>query len=300
MTWILPHPPDLFAPGRRHLVLLAHHDDELPYAGLLSRMGADVRVVWLTNSDGLAHEDGTAPEDYAEQRRLESLDAMSLLGVGEERLRVLGHSEYALYDLFARMGAGELGGRVPERFLDMADEVEDEVRRAEPDVVWTLAWQGGHPEHDLMHLYAARAVRRLARERGRQIPFYELPAYELIVVGLRFKPWSTRPIHAIDLTSAELEAKQRMLDCYPTQARVLGEFERLIGIYGLLARLRGRRVSFDGFAAREEFAPIPQRRDYTRSTHLLPILDYPGDDYRGLPIRSRHTLLPIAAALGLG
>ncbi len=300
MPKVLPIPDDLFAPGRRHLVLLAHHDDELPYAGLLSRMGAgDVRVIWLTNSDGLAHEDGMEPEAYGELRRQESLRACSHLGLGPETLEVLGHSEYALYALFAEMVRGE-HATVPARFGQMAEEVEQRVRDFAPDVVWTLAYQGGHPEHDLMHLYAARAVRRLSADRGTPLPFYELPAYELMIVPLRFKPWRREPVHEVYLTPAQEAIKAAMLESYPTQARIIDGFRRVVSLYGALSALRLKPFTFADYGRREEFAPVPPERDYTRSSHRLSRLDIPLDDYKGTPIRFDQTLRPIAASLGLG
>jgi LmbE family N-acetylglucosaminyl deacetylase len=181
----------------------------------------------------------------------------------------------------------------------MADEVERIAREAAPDVLWTLAYQGGHPEHDLMHLYAARFHRRLARETGRPLPFFELPAYELGIVPLRFKPWRRAPVHEVRLADAEFARKRAMFDAYPTQWRILRDFERLIRVYGVLSTLRLRPFSFADFGKREEFAPVPPDRDWTRSSHLHPKLDYPGDDYRGTPIRFEKTLAPIARALGL-
>ncbi len=305
----LPLPEDLFADGRRHLVLLAHHDDEVPYAGLLQRMGPDVRVVWLTNSDGLSYLDGEDPEAYARRRFSESVAAMSILGIGLERMGCHEHSEIALYDLFGRMVRGHVRG-VPSRFLMMADPIEAEVRAFEPDVVWTLAYQAGNPEHDLVHLYAARAVRRLAAETGRALPLFELPAYELTFVAMRFPPWRKEPVHAIELTDEELALKERLLPCFPSQWRIISGFRKVIGLYGAFtahrALFRGAPpISEASFARREVFAPVPRDRDYTLSPHAplsrwLPQLDYPGDDFLGTPIRFAKTLAPIAEALGLG
>lgn len=294
---IAPIPPGLFDTGRKHLIVLAHHDDELPYAGLLLRLGPNIRMVWVTNSDGLAHEDHMAPSDYAQLRYLESVQAMAELDVPESRLVCLGHSEYTLYDLMARMSRDEYGGAVPERFGAIAREVEAEARDFQPDVIWTLAWQGGQPEHDLAHLTAVRAARLLGAERGAAVPIYELPAYELIFVALRFKPWRRTPVHEVRLSADASARKARMFGCYPTQKRILGQFEKLVRYYGAVSALWGKRFSFEEFGAREEFAAVPADRDYRRSTHLSPLLDYPGDDYKGTRIRFEKTLPIIAAAL---
>jgi LmbE family N-acetylglucosaminyl deacetylase len=297
MPPISPTPPGLFEAGKKHLVVLAHHDDELPYAGLLLQLGPEVRVVWVTNSDGLAHEDQMAPLEYARLRYAESVAAMATLGVDEARLVCLGHSEYTLYDLMARMSRGEYGGAVPERFGDIAREVEAQARDFAPDVIWTLAWQGGQPEHDLAHLAAVRAARALAAERKQAVPLYELPAYELIFVPLRFKPWRRQPVFELRLDAAAMARKTAMFACYPTQKRILGQFEKLVRLYGRLGALGGRGFSFEDFGAREEFAAVPADRDYSRSTHWTPRLDYPGDDYQGTRIRFEKTLPVIAAEL---
>ncbi len=294
-----PHPDALFADGRKHLVLFAHHDDELPYAGLLSRMQPNVRVVWLTNSDGLAHESEMTPPEYAKARYQESLDAFGHLDISEAQVKSLWHSEYELYDLLAQMVRGEHPDAVPERFVAMADEMEAEARAFAPDVVWTLAYQGGHPEHDLTHLYAARFLRRWREETGRDIPFYELPAYELIFVPLRFRPWRSAPHHAITLTEPEWRAKDAMMGSYPTQTRIIDEFRRIIGLYAKLSWLRFKPFTFDDYGCREVFAAIPDDRDYTRSSHVTSRLDYPFDEYQGTPIRFSDTLARIARALGL-
>ena len=295
----VPHPADLFADDKKHLVVLAHHDDELPYAGLIARMRPNVRVLWLTNSDGLAHESDMSPPEYAKARYQESLDAFAHLEVADDQVMSLWHSEYELYELMAQMVRGEHPDRVPERFLTMADEVEAEARAFAPDVVWTLAYQGGHPEHDLTHLYATRFVRRWREETGRDIPFYEMPAYELIVVALRFRPWRTASHHAITLSEEEWKAKDAMMHCYPTQTRIVEEFRSIIGLYSRLSWLRFKPFTFEDFGRSEPFAPVPDDRDYARSSHMSWRLDYPFDEYKGTPMRFPHTIARIAEALGL-
>jgi LmbE family N-acetylglucosaminyl deacetylase len=299
MPRVEPHPDDLFAPGRRHLILLAHYDDEVPYGGLIQRMGPEVCLVWLTNGDGLAEEAEMGLSEYADMRLKESLAAMAHLQVDPARLHALEHSEVEIYDLMAQMVRGETGGKAPERFLSMADEVEVLARDFNPDVVWALAYQGGHPEHDLIHLYGARLVKRLAQDRQAPVPFYELPEYELIVVPFRFKPWRQAPYHEIRLTESEFVTKSAMLDCFPSQKRIISEFRKIVGFYGRLSWLRGKPFGFDDFASREVFAPVPSERDYGRSSHVSPRLDYIGDDYQGTPIDFSRTLAPISRALGL-
>jgi LmbE family N-acetylglucosaminyl deacetylase len=287
----------VFAPERRHLVLLAHQDDEAGYGGLLQRL-APRRVVWLTNGDGLAPAEGADPLEYARVRRAESVKALAEVGVGEDRLGFLDFSEIDIYARLAGMvqGTGKAAGLALARECFQA--VLAQVREVQPEVVWTLAYQGGHPEHDLVHLCAFHAARVAGRERGRPIPVYELPEYEfLFLVPLRFKPWRRLPCHEIRLTPDEVARKAALAASYPSQQAIVGAFRKLIGVYGALSALRGRPFSFQQFGAREQFAPVPPDRDHTRSTHLSPRLDYIRDDFQGTPIRFERTLSLIAADL---
>ncbi len=298
---ITPHPPKLFAPDQRHLVLLAHQDDELPYAGLLGRMlngpADNFRVCFVTNGDGLAHESDMEPGPYADLRRQESTNALSRLGVSEAQTTWWEHSELSLYAEFGAMSDAADGSRpIFEEFETIASEIQSAVDEFRPTAIWTMAWQGGNPEHDLTHAAAVRAARSVSWNGEQDLPVFELPAYELFVVAMRFRPWVRRDKHRVYLTDAELAAKTDMLGMYPTQERVISELRRAAVVAGKLGRLIGRGFTLEEFAAVEEFAPVPADRDYTRTTHLAERFDYPGDDWQGKPIRFGRTLGRIGAA----
>lgn len=286
-----PAPGWLFEPDVRHLVVLAHQDDELPYAGLISRMNSgpdSLRVVFVTNGDGLADESTMAPEPYAALREDESRRALDLLGVSEAQITWLRHSELSLYAEFGAMSDDTAGSRpFFAEFDQIAAEIADLTQEIRPDVVWTLAWQGGNPEHDLTHAAALRAFRFSAPAAR---AFYELPAYELRVVAMRFRPWIGRVRHRISLSDAELATKTAMMEMYPTQQRIISELKGVTTVAGKLARLIGRGFTLEDFARVEEFAPVPEGRDYSRSTHLSERFDYPGDDWQGRPIVFGRTL----------
>ena len=293
-------PPRVFEPETRHLVILAHQDDELPYTGLLARMNrgdcSTLHIVYVTNGDGLAHESEMEPEPYAELREAESRAALAALGIGDTQTTWFRHSELSLYAAFGAMSDDAAGTRpLFDEFETIAAEIEQTMARFAPDVVWTMAWQGGNPEHDLTHAAALRAHRRLPEpDEGRL--FFELPAYELMVVAMRFRPWVRRRTHRIDLTPDELATKRSMMQMYPTQERVISELSRVATLAGKLGRLFRRGFTLDEFAAVEEFAPIPDGRDYTRTTHAHERLDYPGDDWQGRRIVFGRTLARIGRA----
>jgi len=285
---IVPAPPGLFAPGRKHLFVFAHQDDDLPYSGVVQRALPDCEAVWFTNGDGLAPVANIDPDEYAEIREYESIAALSILGCSRDRLTFLRHSEISNYKLFADLAragsraevAKEHRRHVLEIVTSMEECLTPKVETA--DVVWTLAWQGGHPEHDLTHFMTAKVVREVSRRQGRTIPFLELPAYELtILVPLRFPPWKRGVAHRITLTDEELRLKEAAFKAYKSQEMITFAFKRLLRIYGALSVLRGKPFGFKGFAGIEEFGPVSETLDYTISPHRLELLDYMFEDYEG-------------------
>lgn len=285
--------PALFEAGVRHLVVLAHQDDELPYAGLLSRL-PDAHVVFVTNGDGLHFELDMEPAPYARLRHEESRRALAAIGIGDERTTWLDGSELDYYAEFGRMSERADSGPLSPLFEETARRVAEVVERVQPDVVWTMAYQGGNPEHDLTHLCARRAARAHRERTGREVPLFEFPAYELMVVVMRFPPWYDGERFVLELDASELATKRAMFEMYPTQKRVIDELSRAVRAAGALQRLRGRRWTLDDFARFEHFGRVPEARDYTRSTHRTPLLDYPMDDWKGQRIRFERTLARIA------
>jgi LmbE family N-acetylglucosaminyl deacetylase len=291
LSKLISTPSDIFPSGTKHLFVFAHQDDDLPYAGLLQRALPDSQVIWVTNGDGLAPFEGWEPEAYAVMRTGEGRAALRILGYPPENVHFLGHSELMFYALFAELHeCGTLSG-VPAILKDqvtaIATEIKEAIRPAveAADVVWTLAWQGGHPEHDLTHYLTARVVQETEIAQGRRIPFYELPAYELtVLVPLRFAPWHRGVRHRIDLSAQELRLKEAAFSAYKSQGKITSQFKNLIRIYGALSALRLRPFGFKGYARVEEFAPVPANRDYLQSTHGHDFLDYMFDDYQGRPV----------------
>lgn len=288
-------PPEvLFAPTTRVMFLFAHQDDEAAYGGLIQRAPPGSHFLWVTNGDGLADLAGMERREYATARRLETEAAMRMLGVDTHRLRFLGHSEVEIYRALVRI-AKEPGKRheTLSWFRAILAQVTAEVRAFRPDVVFTLAWQGGHPEHDLTHLFARLALRDRPDAR-----LYELPEYELAwTVLLRFPPWKTGEVHEIRLTPAESARKRAALNLYPTQERLLRQFERLLRVRAWVETVASLGREPLGVLECETFAPVPAERDYTRCPHRADALEYIGDDCEGTRISFRRMIVPIVQAL---
>jgi len=283
----------------RPLYLLAHHDDEIVTAGLLQRLGPRARVVWVTNSDGLYFESDLEPARYGEVRKAEGIRAGGAIGLEESSTRCLDFSEVEIYRRLSELHSGKskIMDVVPffERIRDAVRQTVFEIR---PDAVFTLAWQGGQPEHDLTHFFTRLALREMERETGHKAEFFHCPAYEYtILLAMRFHPLYRGTRIRIRLTPQELRKKNEMIEAYPSQAIL---FDRFRKVFSYLIRpaglLPGGPRTQDDFLAVEEFGPVPEDLDYTARPHLLDFFTYMFDDFEGVPVTFCGSIRPLVQA----
>ncbi len=131
---------------RRVMVIQAHPDDaEFLCAGTMARLVADgyrVQYVLATSGDKGSPDPNMTPDELAETREREQLDAARALGVAEVT--------------FLRHGDGELEVSLPFR-----RELAGIIRAGRPDVVFTFdPWQRYqvHPDHRAVGMTALDAV----------------------------------------------------------------------------------------------------------------------------------------------
>ena len=204
--------PELTPILGRTLVIVAHPDDEtITCGGLLQRM-QDPCVVFAT--DG-APEDSYfwrrfgSRERYAEVREQEAHRALSAVGV--HQLEFLSKkSDVPLIDQL-------LYRALPTAFAALSRIVE----RHRPQCLLTLAYEGGHPDHDSVSFLSAQLGRTF------RLPVWEAPLYHRNSDGggvyQRFVD-EDEEIIEYAVTGAELKAKQRMLSCYKSQFDSLPSF----------------------------------------------------------------------------
>ena len=283
---------------KRPLFVLAHQDDELNYAGLISRLGPKTHFVWLTNGDGLYTESSLSPEAYGEVRMAEAVKAVGAAGIPPAQTSFLKFSEVEIYRRMAGLYSGKSTMRENREYFDgMRVAVRTAVFDLAPDIVFTCAWQGGQPEHDLAHLFAMLAVRDLARERGVTAEFFQLPEYEYtILLAMRFHPLYRGTRYRIRLTPAELAVKNAMIDAYPSQVRLFSEFRKVFTYIGLAGRLVGGPKSAEDYVSLEEFGPVPADLDYAAKPHFHDYFTYMFDHYEGTPVTFTGSILPVVKA----
>lgn len=282
----------------RPLFVLAHHDDEIPTSGLLQRLPSGKRIAWVTNSDGLYFESDKTPAEYGQLRIAEGLASVSNAGVGPEAVTNLEFSEVEIYRQLSRLHSGATTMSQARPFFQaIRDRVKETVLALQPDAVFTLAWQGGQPEHDLTHFFTMLALRDLQKATGQRPEFFHMPAYEYtILVAMRFNPLYRGTRIRLRLTAAELEKKMAMMQAYPSQVRLFGDFNKLFRIVGKLGYITGGPRSAEEYVTIEEFGPVPEPLDYAARPHALDYFTYMFDDFEGVPVTFSRSVRPIVSS----
>lgn len=198
-------------PGRT-LVVVAHPDDEALSCGGLMQHMQDPLVVFAT--DGAPQDDYFwqrfgCREAYATLREKEARAALAEVGVdGVEFLAQ--RSETPLIDQL-------LYRTLPAAFAALSKIVEER----HPECLLTLAYEGGHPDHDSVSFLTAHLGRAF------RLPVWETPLYHRTPSGKgsnqRFVEEHGEVIER-RVAGGELEAKLRMLACYKSQFDSLPSF----------------------------------------------------------------------------
>jgi LmbE family N-acetylglucosaminyl deacetylase len=192
----------------RTLVLVAHPDDEAVGCGALLQRIRDPIVVFGTDGapqSGFFWTAYGSRQKYAEVRAREAQSALNLIGVTRFHF-LCEDSPIADQELFLQ---------VPRAFGGLASLIETE----HPQSILSLAYEGGHPDHD--------ACSFLASLTGRQykLPVWEMPLYRLADGKIHYQSFidSTGEIK-LTPSASELIKKKAMFDSYASQSHVLSEF----------------------------------------------------------------------------
>jgi LmbE family N-acetylglucosaminyl deacetylase len=198
------------------LLVAAHPDDETLSAGAILPRLRHVSVVHVT--DGAPRDRRFFPpgidlsrERYAALRREEVLAALAFAGVPADRVHRLGAvDQEAIHDL----------PRLVEALVQL-------ILEADPALLITHPYEGGHPDHDAAAFSAHMAVAVL-RRAGHRVPLlFEAASYH--GAGGRFTPGEflpapDRPEARFELSAEDLVRKRAMLACFASQREVIAAF----------------------------------------------------------------------------
>lgn len=193
------------------LVVVAHPDDETIGCGCVMQRMAEVHVVFAT--DGAPLDPRFWPkyqnrDHYASVRKLEACDALAYVDADQ--------MEFLTDDDGNTFPDQELYQHLPAA----AQRLRSVVDRVSPAVIVTLAYEGGHPDHDCCNFL----VHHVARQTG--IPAWEMPLYHRALGGQKSQEfWDSIGSELIlEPTYAEIKRKQQMIAAYASQSETLKQF----------------------------------------------------------------------------
>jgi LmbE family N-acetylglucosaminyl deacetylase len=193
------------------LILVAHPDDEaLGCGALLQRMRQPI-VVFATDgaprSDFFWKKFGSRA-DYAALRRTEAMQALALAGVKNICFLAESAGSFCDQELFLNLKAA-------------VDALGAVVERESPEALLTLAYEGGHPDHDACNFITSVIASRFS------LPAWEMPLYHRSVDGSPVHQRFVRESGAeqfLHATEKEAQVKRAMFQAYKSQFESLPSF----------------------------------------------------------------------------
>lgn len=201
-----PSPP-------RCLLLVAHPDDEV--------VGAGGQLRWLRPGLHVAHLTPGVPIelDAGQRRTYPSLDAYGECRAGELQ-RVLAAVPIPHDNRHRLSGADQ---RCVQRLVPLTHELTALLRRVQPEILLTHAYEGGHPDHDSAALIAQAACAALSVSPIR-VEFASYHLQEGRFASGSFLPGGS-PSIAATIDSNALAFKRSLLATYTSQQSVLDQFD---------------------------------------------------------------------------
>ncbi len=197
----------------RNIIVVAHPDDEvIGVGGQLPEM-EEVHILYVTDGAPRDMRDATeygfdTAEAYAAARRREAEEAAALAGIGSEQLCWLGIADQQASRYMAGLS----------RRLCAA------LSGPEPAVVWTLPYEGGHPDHDATAFAVQSACALLGGTAPERREFTSYHARGEAIVTYEFLPYPDTPETLVSLGPQAIGRKRQMIECFATQRRTLEVF----------------------------------------------------------------------------
>lgn len=193
------------------VMVVAHPDDEvIAFGGLMQRM-RDPVVIFATDGaprDEYFWKQHGSREAYAEVRKQEARKALEIVG---------GRPVFLADQVDGGMADQELFRYLPQA----AGALESVIEQIAPDCLLTLAYEGGHPDHDACCFLAAR----MGKSKG--LPVWESPLYHRNQDGsgaVQTFPQRTGKEVDFEVEGEMLRKKVEMFHSYKSQRLVLDGF----------------------------------------------------------------------------
>jgi LmbE family N-acetylglucosaminyl deacetylase len=192
------------------MVLVAHPDDETIGCGAIMQRMREGIVVFCT--DGAPRNDWFwkqygSREAYAKLRQDEARTSLAQFGIKKVEFLAERDAHFVDQDLFHWL---------PQAY----DCLQQLVQQHRPDAMITIAYEGGHPDHDSVCILTATLAERFG------IPAWEFPLYNRAIEGgyQNFIRHSGKEV-SLKVSDAEFDAKVRALADYASQHITLGKFD---------------------------------------------------------------------------
>lgn len=197
-------------------VVFAHPDDETIGCGAQLARWKSPTLVLVTDGAPVNLKDARAlgfstAKDYAGARRRELLAALAIAGQPPQAL--------VTFDIPDQ--------QVARRLVEVTHRLRELAKARDLRVLFTHAYEGGHPDHDAT-AFAVHAAARLLATEGHPVLVVEMPFYQTgdgDMTRQRFSPAPEVQEITIPLTSNEQDLKRRMMAAHQTQAAILAPFD---------------------------------------------------------------------------
>jgi LmbE family N-acetylglucosaminyl deacetylase len=221
-------------PTKKYLFAFAHPDDDVGISGtmrLLVRKVAEIHCAWGTSGDFFGQ---------GKKREAEAYKAMDILGLNHSQVHLLKFSDLSLVS----------------KLDEAADAMAEFLSYLKPDVIFAVAYEGGHPDHDAVNFMVWEGSIRA--DLSPQM--FEFPLYNgsgtVSSLGWRinsFPPGGPPLLHTV-LDEDAIQCKYRMMRTYASQ-----------WMYMLPARIACQRSRLSDVG--EPYRPIPPDRDHALPPH---------------------------------
>lgn len=197
----------------RTLIVFSHPGDETIGLGAHLHDLGELSLVCVTDGapsdpDAALRAGCATRREYARLRERELIEALNEADQATAPL------------VFLRFGEQEATFQLAEITRALGNVIEE----LQPDVIITVPYQGGHPDHDAT-AFSVRAAVELCRTRTRDAPYIlEMTAYQ-VQRGQRvfsaFLPDSDDPPLILPLDAEGRTRKSRLLECHASQTPML-------------------------------------------------------------------------------